>query len=109
MDSPEIVTKPGYQVCSSSFIVEFVAGGWKEEEENNWHHMMVQLVNAFEKWPKDMARVEREAVDSNLSIKRVEIFDTLSRIKKVHVHVDPEDLPHQRLTLLFEVRSKKSY
>ena len=68
---------------------------------------MVQLVNAFEKWPKDMERVEREAVDSNLSIKRVEIFDTLFRIKRVHVHVELEDLPHQRLVLKFVVKKKQ--
>ena len=102
MDSP--VTKPGYQVCSSSFIIEFVRGS----EPNNCHHMMVQLVNAFEMWPRDMARVEREAVNSNRYIERVKIIDNVSRIKRVLVFFDlKDDFPPHRLLLIFVVKKKQ--
>ena len=63
----ETVTKPGYQVFSSSFIVEYIAGyqiwGGEEDEERkdledeDNHMIMVRLVNMFEMWPRDKARV----------------------------------------------------
>ena len=106
MDSS--VTKPGYPVCSSTFIIEMVAGRWDEKEENNWPlvQLMVKLVNTFEKWPRDMARVEREAVDFSRNIERVKIIDTVSRIKRVHVHLKYNFTP-QRLMLIFVVKKKQ--
>ena len=102
--------KPGYQVCSSSFIVEFIAAKQfnyeDEEEENNWHNMMVHLVNAFEMWPRDMARIEREAV-KDFNVERVQITDTFTRIKnkEVHVHLQDDTTP-EILVLVFEVKKK---
>ena len=102
MDSP--VIKPGYQVCSSSFIVEFIdakkIGDDDVEEENNWHHTMVQLANAFEMLPNDMDRIEREAVDFNLRI-----IDRYSRIKRAIVHFRPRQ--RLTLTLVFKVKKKQ--
>ena len=102
MDTP--VIKPGYQVCSSSFIVEFIdakkIGDDDVEEENNWHHTMVQLANAFEMLPNDMDRIEREAVDFNLRI-----IDRYSRIKRAIVHFRPRQ--RLTLTLVFKVKKKQ--
>ena len=103
------VTKPGYQVCSSSFIVKFFSGNKFELEECiNWKDMMMHLLNAFEMWPWDMARIERETMDFDIWVERVEITDTFSRIKRVNVHLD-ETLryPPARLMLTFEVKRKQ--
>ena len=103
MDLP--ATKPGYQLCSSSFIVKFI-GAWKiwgrEVENYNWHYMMVHLVKAFEMWPWDMARIEREAVEFNLWIGMVQITDRFSPIKRVVVNFPPK-----RLVLIYEVKRKQ--
>ena len=56
------VTKPGYEVVSPSYIAVFVAGSREElEERNNWHDLMKHLLNAFEMWPENMARVGKIA------------------------------------------------
>ena len=57
-----VKTKPGYQVFSPSFVVVFIGGDREGFEEcKNWHDLMKELVNAFEKWPRDMTMVGREA------------------------------------------------
>ena len=70
---PPVVTKTGDQVFSSSFIVEFIEAQdicceVQDEDEyrkaleyEDGHMIMRDLVNAFEMWPRDMARVKREA------------------------------------------------
>ena len=53
-----VKTKPGYQVFSPSFVAVFIGGNREElEERKNWHDMMKELLNAFEKWPRDMSEV----------------------------------------------------
>ena len=102
------VTKLGYPVFSSTFIIELAVGRWDEEEENNRPlvQLMVKLVNAFEKWPRDMARVEREAVDFSRNIERVKIIDTVSRTKRVHVHLKYSSTP-EKFMLIFVVQKKQ--
>ena len=103
------VTKPGYQMCSSSFIVEFISAkveGEEEEIEDNWDHIMIQLVHAFDIWPMNMARIEREVFwryfgNFDIRIKRVRIKHTFSRIKRVDVYID------QRTKLTFFVKKKQ--
>ena len=57
-----VKTKPGYQVFSPSFVAVFIGGNREElEERKNWHDMMKELLNAFEKWPRDMSEVAWEA------------------------------------------------
>ena len=117
------VTKTGYQVVSPSYIAVFVAGSREElEERNNWHDMMKHLLDAFEMWPENMARVGKMAAiewicSSILDYKDfrdigVEIGnDTFSRkpgdrIKTVfHVHLtDHKDIQSM---LIFEVKKRK--
>ena len=107
MDPP--ATKPGYKVCSSSFIVEFVAAQ-QIELEGNWHRMMIFLVNAFEMWPRNMARIEREAKlvpDFDFRVERVKItISTCYRIKRVHVHL--KDITSDiKSILIFYVKKKQ--
>ena len=55
-------TKPGFQVASTSFIAVFIAGSSEElEKRRDWHIMMMVLLYAFERWPRDMARIGCEA------------------------------------------------
>ena len=104
------ITKPGDQVCSSSFIVEFISAKVEGEEEelvDNWHHIMVQLVNAFEMWPQDMYRIMME-VDfdtTNIRVERVWINSTFSRIKRVHVYTEVDFVFKTKLT--FFVKKKQ--
>ena len=134
----ETLTKPGYQVFSSSFIVEYIAGYriWGEDEDEDredlkdgedCHMIMMDLIDTFEMWPRNMARVEKEVellldVDIRSEIPEmpgINAFtnwvhisnDTISRklgerIKTVDVHVQ-----HKRddikLLYIFEVRKKQ--
>ena len=51
-----VKSKPGYQVFSQSFVAVFI-GGNRVEMEKRGHDMMKELLNAFEKWPRDMSEV----------------------------------------------------
>ena len=129
-------TKPGYKVSSSSFIVEFIAarriwgeeeGEYREELEDDCDMIMMDLVNAFQMWPGDMAMVKREAqmlLDLDIRSENIErpgintfknkvqiSNDTFSRkpgdrIKKVHVHLKDEDA-NIKLMYIFEVKKKQ--
>ena len=78
---------------------------------DNWRHLMIQLVNAFEMWPMDMAKIEREAVDFgnfDIRVKKVKINHTFSRIKRVCVYVYIEKVfSDKRLKLIFFVKKKQ--
>ena len=137
MDIP--VTKPGDQVFSSSFIVEFIkaqdiCGEVQDEDEyrkaleyEDGHMIMRDLVNAFEMWPRDMARVKREAeslLDYDINSEWVRIpgkyfftnwvqisDDTISRrpgdrIRRVHVHLK-EEMSNIKSIYIFEVKKKQ--
>ena len=107
-----LLTEPGDKECSSSFILEFTAAKVKGEGEelvDNWRHLMIQLVNAFEMWPMDMAKIEREAVDFgnfDIRVKKVKINHTFSRIKRVCVYME-EVLGDKRSKLIFFVKKKQ--
>ena len=114
-----LATKPGYQVVSPSFVAVFIAGNRAElEKRRNWHVMMMELLNSFEMWPRDMARVGSEAainwifrIDLNIRDIGVHISsDTFSqkpgdRIKTV-VHVHITDYYGTQSTVIFEVKKK---
>ena len=110
--SSKMYTKPGFLVYSSSFIIQFTAVKVKSEEEelvDNWCNIMFPLVKAFERWPRDMARIEREAADSkcfDIMVKRVKIDHTFSRIKRVCVYME-EVLGDKRSKLIFFVKKKQ--
>ena len=107
-----LLTEPGDKECSSSFILEFTAAkvqGEGEELVDNWRHLMIQLVNAFEMWPMDMAKIEREAVDFgnfDIRVKKVKINHTFSRIKRVCVYIE-KVFNDKRLKLIFFVKKKQ--
>ena len=106
MGSP--VTMPGDQVSSDSFIVKFV-GAQEREDEDNWHRMMVILLNSFDTWPRDMARIEKEAeflLQVDIRVKRVRISDTYSRIKRVYVHL-VDVIAELSSMLIFDVTKKQ--
>ena len=97
----ETVTKPGYQVFSSSFIVEYIAGYqiWGEEEDEDRkdledednHMIMVRLVNTFKMWPRDMARVEREVellLDVDIRSERPDMPGINLFTNRVHIRND---------------------
>ena len=114
-------TKPGFQVASTSFIAVFIAGSSEElEKRRDWHIMMMVLLYAFERFPRDMARVGCEAaikwihkniLGENIREIGVEISnDKFSqkpgdKIKAVvHVHlIDYNDI---KSTVIFEVKKK---
>ena len=105
------LTRPGYRVRSSSFIIEFNSAKAKGEEEElvgNWHHIMIQLVNAFEMWQRDMYRITRE-VDFgrfDIRVKRIKINHTFSRIKRVCVYIE-EVFGDKRSELIFFVEKNQ--
>ena len=132
MDSP--VTKPGYQVVSSSLVARFIAGNREElEERKNWHDLMMCLLNCFENSPRDMVIVGchfaewiinsirfsriiptfNSFLDMNIRKVRVNISNDLffrtpgDRIKKTVVHVHLEDYMGIQSLLTFEVKKKQ--
>ena len=134
MDTP--VIKPGYQVCSSSFIIEFIATQQMEEEDGNeeekeevnrgfwrelelenrqyWHWFMVKLVAEFECWHKfgngmwDMAGIEEFIPTFHNGVKRIQITttDTFSRIKRIHVYLK-DFITDKNSMCIFEVKKKQ--
>ena len=129
MDSP--VTKPGYQLVSSSFVARFIAGNREElVERKNWHDLMMCLLNCFENSPRDMFIVGCEAADwiinsihfsriiptflgMNIRNVGVQISNDLffgkpgDRIKKTVVYVHLEDHEGIQSMLTFEVKKKQ--
>ena len=128
------VTKPGYQVVSSSFVARFVAGNREElEERRNWHDLMMCLLCYFEDCPRDMAIVGFKTADWIVqSIRLSTILPTFNtfldmnirnvslhisndlffrqpgdRIKKTVVHVHLEDYKGIQSILTFEVKKKQ--
>ena len=127
---PNMITKKGYQLASSSFILKFVSARQKKlenrvhlEEYTNWRGPMVELINVFEKWPRDVSMVEKEAA---IKIKewvrhrsvqgggeelvlnvRIQITDKMyhkqDRIKTVFLHFNDE----RKTLLMFEIKKKQ--
>ena len=118
MDLP--VTKPGYQVFSSYFIVEYIGAkqmapyGWRELDlEDNWHHMMVELANAFEMYvanPRHLDRIEEEAkllLNFDIRVENVEVPDCFICIDhRVHVYLK-DVVSDTRSKLIFIVKKKQ--
>ena len=104
------LTKPGDRVCSSCFIVEFISAkveGEEEEMVDNWHHIMIQLVEMFEMWPMDMYRIQDlDFETTHIRVERVWIDFTFSRIKKVRVYIE-EVYSDIKAKLIFFVKKKQ--
>ena len=108
-----VKTKPGYQVFSQYFVAVFI-GGNRVEMEKRGHDMMKELLNAFEKWPRDMSEVGWEAGFTWMwnSILYHDIKDIRIKIKprdriKAFVHVLLGDYNGTQSMLTFEVKKKQ--
>ena len=128
---PNMITKKGYQLASSSFILKFVSARQKKmenrvhlEEYTNWRGVMEELINTFEKWPKDVNMVEKEAAikirewvlhrsvqgggeELVLNNVRVQIMDKMyykqDKVKIVYLHFNDE----RKTLLMFEIKKKQ--
>ena len=122
-----MITKKGFQLATSSFSLKFVSARQNMvnsrvylEEHTNWHGVMLELVNVFERWPRDCAMVEREAairirewvltqeggeglgLDVRVSIKD-KLYHKQDRLKLVYLHFNDE----RKTRLIFEIQKKQ--
>ena len=118
----------GLETSSSSFVLEFVAvlnHGINMVRGNRWttaSGIMTELINTFEKWPRDVTMVEKEAavnirewwedqtqnhglfwLDAELLTPENLIIEVkgLGRIKTVFIHFDTGIL------MIFEIKQKQ--
>ena len=124
-----MITKKGYQLASASFVLKFVSARQKKlesrvylEECTNWRGVMVELINVFEKFPRDVAIVEKEAAIKvrdwvlhqsqeggealflDVSVKIIDkIYHKQDRVKFVNLHFNDE----RRTVLMFEIKKKQ--
>lgn len=122
-----MITKKGYQLASSSFVLKFVSARQKKldsrvylEEHTNWRGVMVELINVFDKWPRDVGMVEKEAAVKirewvlnqeggeglvlDVSVKIMDkIYHKQDRLKFVYLHFNDE----RKTLLVFEIKKKQ--
>ena len=117
-----VKNKPGYKVYSESFIAVFIAGNGKEfEEDKNWHDLMMNMANVFEKRPRDVYDLLPpllEAATNWISISIPDVWCVQSSISnekfyenpgdnsKAVVHIHLEDFTRKQSTLNFEIKKK---